>query len=45
MTPSEIAATVFTGLGLDIKAELPGPGGRPIPLVDRGFEPISELLA
>ena len=43
-TPGQIAATVFKGLGIDPGTELPGAGGRPIPLVDRGVEPISELL-
>ena len=44
-TPGQVAATVFSGLGIDLATELPGAGGRPIPLVDRGTEPISELLA
>jgi hypothetical protein len=44
-TPGEVAATVFRGLGIDLGTELPSPGGRPVPLVDRGVEPISELLA
>ena len=44
-TPGQIAATVFRGLGIDIGTELPGGGGRPIPLVDRGTEPIKELYA
>jgi hypothetical protein len=44
-TPGEVAATVFKGLGIDLRVELPGPGGRPIPLVDRGIEPIKELFA
>jgi hypothetical protein len=44
-TPGQIAATVFSSLGIDPGTELPGAGGRPIPLVDRGTEPISELLA
>ena len=42
-TPGQVAA--FSGLGIDLATELPGAGGRPIPLVDRGTEPISELLA
>ncbi|HUS07488.1 MAG TPA: DUF1501 domain-containing protein [Bryobacteraceae bacterium] len=42
--PMEVAATVYKGLGIDIHTELPGAGGRPIPLVDRGTEPISELF-
>jgi hypothetical protein len=43
-TPGQVAATVFSSLGIDPGTELPGAGGRPIPLVDRGTEPISELL-
>lgn len=42
---AEIAATVYTGLGLNIDTELRGPGNRPIRLVDHGIEPIHELLA
>ena len=44
VTPGEIAATVYKGLGIDLHTELPGAQGRPIPLVDRGIEPISELF-
>jgi len=43
-TPGEIAATVYKGLGIDMSVELPGAQGRPIPLVDRGIEPIGELF-
>jgi hypothetical protein len=43
-TPAEIAATVYYGLGIDLELELPGAQGRPIPLVDRGVEPIRELF-
>jgi Protein of unknown function (DUF1501) len=43
-TPAQVAATVFRGLGIDLGTELPGAGNRPIPLVDRGVEPISELF-
>ncbi len=45
VTPGEIAATVYKGLGIDHHTELPGAQGRPIPLVDRGIEPIQELFA
>src|SRR4051794_11047898 len=31
--PGEVAATIFKGLGIDMHTELPGFGGRPIPLV------------
>ena len=44
-TPGQIAATAFRALGIDPGTELPGGQGRPIPLVDRGVEPISELLS
>ena len=44
-TPGEVAATIFHGLGIrpgDRTARRAG--GRPIPLVDRGVEPIEELF-
>ncbi|MBC8166567.1 MAG: DUF1501 domain-containing protein [Bryobacteraceae bacterium] len=41
----EIAATIYKGLGIDIEQELPGAQGRPIPIVERGVEPIAELFA
>ena len=45
VTPAEIAASVYQGLGIDISIELPGAQGRPIPLVDRGISPVKELFA
>ncbi|WP_164102431.1 DUF1501 domain-containing protein [Candidatus Laterigemmans baculatus] len=42
--PGEIIATIFHALGLDLHAELPGPGGRPFPLVDFGVQEIRELF-
>jgi hypothetical protein len=42
--PSEVVATVFHSLGLDLEAHLPGPAGRPFPLVDFGKKPILELF-
>ena len=45
VNPSEIAATVYKGLGIELDTELPGPQGRPIRLVDSGSEPISELFS
>jgi len=42
--PSEVVATIYHGLGLDLKTELPGPSGRPFPLVDFGTQPIMELF-
>jgi uncharacterized protein (DUF1501 family) len=44
VTPGEVAATVYTALGIPLNTELPGPQGRPIRLVDHGVEPIRELL-
>jgi hypothetical protein len=43
--PKEIVATIFHSLGLDLDAHLPGPQGRPFPLVDFGTQPIRELFA
>jgi len=43
--PSEIAATIYHCLGLDLDTHLPGPAGRPFPLVDFGTQPIRELLS
>jgi hypothetical protein len=44
VTPGEVAATIYHGLGLDPHHELPGPQGRPIPLADYGVQPIKELF-
>jgi hypothetical protein len=44
VTPGEVAATLYRGLGLDPHKELPGPQGRPIPLADFSIKPITELF-
>jgi hypothetical protein len=44
VTPGEVAATLFKGLGLDPHRELPGPQNRPLPLVEFAVQPIKELL-
>jgi Protein of unknown function (DUF1501) len=44
VTPGEVAATLFRGLGLDPHRELIGPQNRPLPLVDYGMQPIKELF-
>jgi hypothetical protein len=44
VTPGEVAATLFQGLGLDPHHELPGPQNRPLPLVEFGLQPIKELF-
>ena len=43
-SPGDVVATIFHSLGLDLHAELPGPGGRPFPLVDFGAREIKELF-
>ncbi|MFN0105655.1 MAG: DUF1501 domain-containing protein [Bryobacteraceae bacterium] len=42
--PGEVAATIYKGLGISLETELPGAQGRPIPIVDRGVDPIEELF-
>lgn len=44
VAPNEIVATIFHSLGLDLNHHLPGPAGRPFPLVDFGTKPILELF-
>jgi uncharacterized protein (DUF1501 family) len=44
VTPGEVAATLYTALGIDPHKEMPGPQNRPIPLTDYGVKPITELL-
>ena len=45
VTPPEVLATIFHSLGLNVESHLPGPAGRPFPLVDFGTRPISELFS
>ena len=44
VNPAELVATVYHCLGIDLETELPGPGNRPIPVVDYGVKPVMELL-
>lgn len=44
VTPAEVAATIYHALGVELETELPGAQGRPIPIVDRGVQPIRELF-
>lgn len=44
VTPSEVVATIYKSLGLDLEAKLPGPQSRPYPLVDFGTHEIKELF-
>jgi hypothetical protein len=43
-SPGEVIATIFKALDLELHTELPGPGGRPFPLVDFGVREIKELF-
>jgi uncharacterized protein (DUF1501 family) len=42
--PAEVVATIYRSLGLNLESHLPGPQGRPFPLVDFGKLPIKELF-
>jgi uncharacterized protein (DUF1501 family) len=42
--PAEVVATIYHSLGLDLETPLPGPAGRPFPLVDSGKHAIHELF-
>lgn len=44
VAPGDLVATVFHALGFDLETHLPGPSGRPFPLVDFGHEPVRELF-
>ena len=44
VTPAEVAATLYRGLGFDPHHELPGPQNRPLPLADYNARPIAELF-
>jgi uncharacterized protein (DUF1501 family) len=41
-TPAEVAATVYHALGIDLHTTLPGPDGRPVPVVEAA--PVRELF-
>lgn len=42
--PADVVATIFHSLGFDLTTPLPGPAGRPFPLVDFGHREIHELF-
>lgn len=42
--PADVIATIFHSLGLELESHLPGPAGRPFPLVDFGHREIYELF-
>jgi hypothetical protein len=39
-----VVATIYHSLGLNLETILPGPAGRPIPIVDFGKHEIKELF-
>ena len=42
--PSQVVATIYKSLGFHFDTALPGPNGRPFPLVDFGKQEIKELF-
>lgn len=42
--PGEVVATIYHSLGINLETILPGPAGRPIPVVDFGRHEIKELF-
>lgn len=42
--PGNIVATIFHSLGYNLETHLPGPAGRPFPLVDFGKQAITEMF-
>jgi hypothetical protein len=42
--PGDVLATIFHSMGLKLDSHLPGPAGRPFPLVDFGYREIHELF-
>lgn len=42
--PGEVVASIFHSLGFNLENHLPGPAGRPFPLVDFGKREIRELF-
>ena len=42
--PEEIQASIYQALGISLQTELPGPGSRPVPIVEIGVKPIQELF-
>jgi uncharacterized protein (DUF1501 family) len=44
VNPSEIVATIYHSLGIDLETVLPGPQGRPFTVVDSGNRAVTELF-
>jgi hypothetical protein len=45
VSPSEVAATIYHLMGLELETFLPAQLGRIVPLVDANSQPVKELLA
>jgi uncharacterized protein (DUF1501 family) len=43
-TCAEVVATIYKALGIDLEHLLPGPQGRPVPIVDSSVHEIRELF-
>jgi hypothetical protein len=44
VSPADVVATIYKSLGVDPAEELPGPQGRPFPVVDHSAKAINELF-
>ena len=44
VSPSEVVATIYHSLGVDLHTDLPGPQGRPYAVVDSGTNYVKELF-
>jgi uncharacterized protein (DUF1501 family) len=44
VTAAEVVATIYKSLGIDLDTELPGPQGRPFPVVKYGTRELGELF-
>jgi len=44
VTPSEVVATIYHSLGVELETELPGPQSRPFAVVNSGTREIKELF-
>jgi uncharacterized protein (DUF1501 family) len=42
VSPAEVAASVYRGMGIDLNSRLPGPENRPMPIIEA--EPVEELF-
>lgn len=43
-SPANVVGTIYRSLGLNLESHLPGPAGRPFPLVDSGTKAIEGLF-